>query len=112
MCEPPGKCRDVYSVVKTRSFPYFWDKRSGNLITGYAATGIEVARLCSRLWYGTREPVALMLREKPKAAKPQGESIEAGRRDGATRSSVETAVMAASEGVALFGSVQADNRKG
>jgi group II intron reverse transcriptase/maturase len=35
-----------------------------------------------------------MLREKPKAENPQGESIEAGRRDGAVRSSVEAAVMA------------------
>jgi hypothetical protein len=60
----------LYSVVKTRGFPVFWDKRSGYLITGYAATGIKVARLCNRLWYGTREPVALMLREKPKAEKP------------------------------------------
>ncbi len=38
-----------------------------------------------------------MLREKPKAAKPQGESIEAERRGGATRSSVEAAVMAVEE---------------
>ena len=35
-----------------------------------------------------------MSREKPKAVTPQGESIEAGRRGGATRSSVEAAVMA------------------
>ena len=68
--------------------------RSGYLFTGYAATGIEAARTCNRLWYGTREPVALMLREKPKAATPQGESIEAGRRGGVVRSSVEGAVMA------------------
>lgn len=34
-----------------------------------------------------------MRREKPKAAKPQGESTDAGRRGGAIRSSVEAAVM-------------------
>jgi hypothetical protein len=35
-----------------------------------------------------------MLREKPRAATPQGESINAERRGGATRSSDEVAVMA------------------
>ncbi len=94
MCEPPGKCREINSVVKTEDYPSLRDKRSGNLTTGYVATGIEVARLCNRLRYGTREPVAPMPREKPKAATPQGESIDAGRRGGATRSSDEAAVMA------------------
>ena len=69
------------------------DKSRGNLVAAWVASGIKVAGPWSWLLCGTWEPVALMLREKPKWRLHKGESTDAGHRDGATRSSSEVSVM-------------------
>lgn len=57
------------------------------------ASGMEMARVRSRLLCGTWEPVTSMLREKRKEAYSKRESTDAKNRDGVTRSSDEGAVM-------------------
>jgi hypothetical protein len=59
-----------------------------------AASGMKAARMRSRLLCGTWEPVTSMSREKRKWKPHECESTDARCRDGATRSSVEGAVMA------------------
>ncbi|MEI2658350.1 MAG: hypothetical protein V9G16_14805 [Nitrosomonas sp.] len=62
-------------------------------MTARSASGMEVARVRSRLLCGTWEPVAPMLREKHKEKHSKCESTDAEYRDGATRSSEEGTVM-------------------
>lgn len=57
------------------------------------ASGMEMARVRSRLLCGTWEPVISMLREKRKETYSKRESTDAKNRDGVARSSDEGAVM-------------------
>ena len=59
----------------------------------HAASGTKAARARIRLGHGTLEPVASMLREKPKRTTRKGESTDARHRGGTTRSSDERRVM-------------------
>ena len=65
----------------------------GDPLTASVASGIKVARARSWLEHGTWEPVASMPREKPKWKPHEGQSTDAGHRDGWARSSVEVPVM-------------------
>ncbi len=67
------------------------------LKSGWAATGIKVARACSRLITKTWEPVVPMLREKSKWRPHEDQSTEAEHRGGVTRSSLEVLVMGAEQ---------------
>src|SRR3954464_10894616 len=69
------------------------DQRGGDPLTARVASGIKVARVRSWLEQGTWEPVASMLREKPKWRSHEGPSTDAGHRGGWARSSVEVPVM-------------------
>lgn len=63
------------------------------LKSGWAATGIKMARACGRLIVETLEPVVPMLREKSKWRTHEDLSTEAEHRGGVTRSSAEVPVM-------------------
>ena len=55
--EPSMRCRKRKNDVKTGFQLLTWDKFRGNLLTGWVASGTEVARLAWRLLHGTWEPV-------------------------------------------------------
>jgi hypothetical protein len=79
--------------VKTGVKSLLRDQRWGDPLTASAASGIKVARVRSWLGQGTWEPVASMLREKPKWKTHEGQSTDAGHRGGWACSSVEVPVM-------------------
>src|SRR3954453_19062491 len=91
--EPPTKCRKRMDDVKTGVKSLLRDQRWGDPLTASAASGIKVARVRSRLEQGTWEPVASMLREKPKWKPHEGQSTDARHRGGWACSSVEVPVM-------------------
>ena len=91
--EPPMKCRKRRNDVKTGEESLPRDQRWGDPLTASVASGIEVARVRSWLEHGTWEPVASMLREKPKWKPHEGQSTDAGHRGGLARSSDEVPVM-------------------
>jgi hypothetical protein len=91
--EPPMKCRKRMDDVKTGEESLPRDQRWGDPLTVSVASGIKVARVRSWLEHGTWEPVASMLREKPKWKPHEGQSTDAGHRGGLARSSVEVPVM-------------------
>ena len=62
------------------------------LYTAVAASGLKAARARIGLRHGTLEPVAPMLREKPKRQPRKGLSTDAEHRDGSARSSDERPV--------------------
>ena len=69
------------------------DQRWGDPLTAGVASGIQVARVRSRLEQGTWEPVASMPREEPKWKPHEGQSTDAGHRGGLARTSAEVPVM-------------------
>jgi Reverse transcriptase (RNA-dependent DNA polymerase) len=93
--EPLMTCRKRRDDVETAGESLLRDKSGGSLCMARTASGMEAARARSRLLCGTWEPVTPMPREKRKGQPPERESTDAEYRDGATRSSVEGAVMAA-----------------
>jgi hypothetical protein len=75
--------------IETGSGSLARDEPGGDLSTAQVVSGMEVARARFRLWCGTWEPVAPMVREKRKWRPHKRERTEAGHRDGVTRSSEE-----------------------
>ena len=69
------------------------DKPIGNLLTGWAVSGIEMARSRFGLLCGTAGTCVVMLREPVKRSNLKTQSTNAQRRGGPTRSSVEGSVM-------------------
>jgi hypothetical protein len=86
-------CRKRKDDVKTGVESLPRDQRGGDPLTASVASGMKVARVRSRLEHGTWEPVASMLREKPKWKPHEGQSTDAGHRGGWARSSEEVPVM-------------------
>jgi hypothetical protein len=87
------KCRKRRNDVKTGEESLPRDQRWGDPLTASVTSGIKVARVRSWLEHGTWEPVASMLREKPKWKPHEGLSTDAGHRGGLARSSDEVPVM-------------------
>jgi hypothetical protein len=52
--------------IKTESVNLSWDKSIGNLFTGWAVSGIEMARARFRHFFGTTGTRTMMLREPTK----------------------------------------------
>ena len=92
--EPLMTYRKRRDVVKTEGVSLPRDKFGRHLSTARSATGMKAARRRPRLLCGTWEPVTPMPRETTKGKPPEVQSTDAGYRGGATRSSVEGAVMA------------------
>ena len=86
-------CRKHKDDVKTGVESLPRDQRGGHPLTARVASGMKVARVRSWLERGTWEPVASMLREKPKWLTHEGQSTDAGHRGGWARSSGEGPVM-------------------
>jgi len=91
--EPLMKCRKRRNGVKTEGESLPREECGGDLSTARTASGIEAARMRSRLLCGTWEPVIPMPREPRKGKPPKRVSTDAGYRDGATCSSEEGPVM-------------------
>jgi hypothetical protein len=79
--------------IKTGGVIQLRDKFTGNLFTGWAVSGIEMARSRFGLLCGTAGTCAAMLRETAKKSPFKAQSTEAQRRGGLTRSSDEGSVM-------------------
>ena len=90
--EPPKKCRENLSDVKTGELKLPWEQRRRCLLTADVTSGIEAASIRSGLGHGTSEPVAPMQREMSKQRTCEGQSTDAGHRGGTTRSSDEGCV--------------------
>ncbi len=89
-------CSSVESTlddIKTGEVLLLRDKSIGNLLTGWAVSGIEMARAQFGLLCGTAGTCAMMLREPVKRRYLKTQSTNAQRRGGPTRSSVEGFVM-------------------
>src|SRR5215471_7182081 len=86
-------CRKRKDDVKTGVESWPRDQCGGYPLTARVASGMKVARVRSWLERGTWEPVASMLREKPKWKPHEGQSTDAGHRGGWARSSGEGPVM-------------------
>ena len=69
------------------------DKPIGCLLTGWAVSGIEMARAWSGLLCGTAGTCVAMLRETAKKSPFKAQSTEAQRRGGLTHCSDEESVM-------------------
>ena len=83
----------VLDDIKTGVFLLLRDKSIGNLLTGWAVSGIEMARARFGLLCGTARTCVVMLREPVKRSNLKTQSTDAQRRGGPTRSSVEGSVM-------------------
>ncbi len=79
--------------IKTGAVLFPRDKPIGNLLTGWAVSGIEMARARFGLLCGTAGTCVVMLRETVKRSNLKTQSTNAQRRGGLTRSSVEGSVM-------------------
>ena len=84
---------NVLDDIKTGVFLLLRGKSIGNLLTGWAVSGIEMARARFGLLCGTARTCAVMLRETVKRSHLKAQSTDAQRRGGPTRSSVEGSVM-------------------
>lgn len=84
---------NVLDDIKTGVFLLLRDKPIGNLLTGWAVSGIEMARARFRLLCGTARTCVVMLREPVKRGNLEAQSTDAQHRGGPTRSSVEGSVM-------------------
>ena len=62
--EPLMKCRKYQDDVKTRVYRASWEESGRHLFTAQMASGIKAARMRSRLFCGTWEPVTPMRRER------------------------------------------------
>ena len=105
---PPLRRRKRRDGIKTGVESLPRDESGGCLLTGQMVSGVKVARACSGLLCGTREPVAPIGRlasgavlscgrssgaRTPSSGNCEGESSDAGHRGGPTRSSGEGPVM-------------------
>ena len=79
--------------IKTGEVMLLRDKPIGNLLTGWAVSGIEMARARSGLLCGTAGTCAAMLRKTAKNSPFKAPSTEAQHRDGLAHSSDEGSVM-------------------
>ena len=70
-----------------------WDEPIGNLLTGWAVSGIEMARARSGLLCGTAGTCDCDVKGDGQEKPSQGLSTKAQRGDGPTRSSEERSVM-------------------
>lgn len=89
-------CSSVETVlddIKTGEVMLPRDKPIGNLLTGWAVSGIEMARARFWLLCGTAGTCVVMLRETVKRSNLKTQSTDAQRRGGLTHSSVERSVM-------------------
>lgn len=83
----------VLDDIKTGEVMLLRDEPIGNLLTGWAVSGIEMARARFGLLCGTVGTCVVMLRETVKRSNLKAQSTKAHRRGGLTRSSVERSVM-------------------
>lgn len=83
----------VLDDIKTGEVMLLRDEPIGNLLTGWAVSGIEMARARFGLLCGTAGTCVVMLRETVKRSNLKAQSTNAHRRGGLTRSSVERSVM-------------------
>lgn len=79
--------------IKTGEVMLLRDEPIGNLLTGWAVSGIEMARARFRLLCGTAGTCVVMPRKPVKRSNLKIQSTDAQRRGGPTRSSDEGAVM-------------------
>jgi hypothetical protein len=79
--------------IKTRMVLLSWDEPIGNLLTGWAVSGIEMARARFGLLCGTARTCVVMLRKPVKSSNLKAQSTNAQHRGGLTRSSDEGSVM-------------------
>ncbi len=84
---------NVLDDIKTGVFRSLREEPIGNLLTGWAVSGIEMARVRSGLSCGTAGTCAVMTREPAKRSNLEAQSTDAQRRGGLTHSSVEGSVM-------------------
>jgi hypothetical protein len=95
-------CRKRIDGIKTEASRYLGISLGENLPTAQAVPGMEVARAWLRLWCGTWEPVALKATaglggatrpvvqgRTPSSGNCEGQSTDAGHRDGPPRTSDE-----------------------
>ena len=79
--------------IKTREVMLPWDEPIGNLFTGWAVSGIEMARAQSGLLCGTAGTCDCDVKGDGQGKPSQGLSTEAQRGGGRTRNSDEGSVM-------------------
>ena len=79
--------------IKTGEVMLPRDEPTGNLLTGWTVSGIEMARARFGLLCGTARTCVVMPRETVKRSNLKTQSTDAQRRGGLTRSSVERSVM-------------------
>ena len=84
---------NILDDIKTGVFLLLRDKPIGNLLTGWAVSGIEMARARFGLFCGTAGTCVVMLRETVERRHLKAQSTDAQRRGGPTHSSVEISVM-------------------
>ena len=84
---------NILDDIKTGVFMLLRDEPIGNLFTGWAVSGIEMARARFGLLCGTAGTCVVMLRETVKRSNLKTQSTDAQRRGGPTYSSVEGSVM-------------------
>jgi hypothetical protein len=98
-------CRKRSDDIETEGESFPRDEPGGDLLTAQAVSGIKAARAQVRLWCGTCEPVAptpsavdrcglpAARGRTPSRGNGEGQSTDAGHRDGPARSSGEGPVM-------------------
>ena len=91
--EPSFKCRNYLADIRTGEVMLPRDKLIGNLLTGWAVSGIEMARTRSGLLCGTAGTWCCDAKGADREKKIEVQSTEAQARDGSPRSSVEESVM-------------------
>ena len=84
---------NILDDIKTGEVILLRDEPIGNLFTGWAVSGIEMARARFGLLCGTAGTCVVMLRETVKRSHLKTQSTDAQRRGGLTHSSVEGSVM-------------------
>ena len=84
---------NILDDIKTGEVILLRDEPIGDLFTGWAVSGIEMARARFGLFCGTAGTCVVMLRETVKRGHLKTQSTDAQRRGGLTRSSVERSVM-------------------
>ena len=84
---------NILDDIKTGVFLLLRDQSIGNLFTGWAVSGIEMARARFGLLCGTARTCVVMRRETVKRRHLKAQSTDAQRRGGLTHSSVEGSVM-------------------
>jgi hypothetical protein len=83
----------VLDDIKTGVILLPREQPTGNLFTGWAVSGIEMARARFGLLCGTAGTCVVMIRETVKRRNLKTQSTDAQRRGGPARSSVEGTVM-------------------